>query len=85
MFRSDIEGQRFHYLRTPLDYFDIDGPYGTHTVLVYEVMLESLDLVRSRFEPNRLPSAYLKVIVKSILTGLHVLHSKCAIIHTGKY
>lgn len=63
-----------------LDNFMHTGPNGTHVVMVFEVLGESLlDLVR---RCRRVPILHVKLIAKQMLLALDYLHRECGIIHT---
>ena len=64
-----------------IDYFQVDGPNGTHDCLVTDVMGQSLHSLLSQFG-GELPVTAVKRITRQILQALQVLHSIGAV-HTG--
>ena len=81
--RPQHEGRR--YVRTLLDSFTIEHGRGTHTVLVNELMRESLHTLRCRLVDDRVPLYFLKPLMRLILQGLNYTHNCANIIHTGEY
>ncbi|KAF5017525.1 hypothetical protein F66182_10537 [Fusarium sp. NRRL 66182] len=83
------EADRSHdgmpYLRLPLEIFQLSGPHGTHSCLVYEPLRETLSELQSRFPGGRLPLKMFKLYIFCLLQALDYLHSSCHLIHTGKY
>ncbi len=71
------------YLRTVIDSFEVTGPHGLHTGLVYETMRESLKTFQRRHRERRISESLLKALLEPVLHGLDYLHSECNIIHTG--
>lgn len=72
------------FLRKLRDSFEISGPDGKHTCLVFEALgmnIEELrDLVPDReFEPDLVRQS-----LREILRALHFLHHEANIIHTGE-
>jgi serine/threonine protein kinase len=58
-----------------LDYFQLEGPNGTHSCAVLELLGPSVpDLLDARFRGERLPGKLAKSISKQALLGLDVLH-----------
>ena len=74
----------FEFVRPMLDHFEVTGPDGTHSCLVYEPMRELLWQFQQRLPDNRIPPGLLKVYVEFLLQGLDYLHSECHVIHTGE-
>ena len=72
-------------LRTYVDDFEITGPKGKHTCLVYEPMREPLWILQRRFVDRNLPLPLAKAYIYFLLVGLDYLHSECKVIHTGQY
>jgi hypothetical protein len=48
------------YIRTYDETFEVEGPHGTHVVLVQEPMREPLGQFRRRFEGEKLPAKILQ-------------------------
>lgn len=82
---GDPSHDGFPLVRTAISSFDVEGPDGTHVVLVYEPMRESLQGFRRRFSGNRIPLPLIKAYLKIILMALDYLHSECKVIHTGEF
>ncbi|KAK0385359.1 hypothetical protein NLU13_7835 [Sarocladium strictum] len=80
------EADRSHdgmpYLRLPLETFQLSGPHGTHSCLVYEPLRETLSDLQSRFPGGRLPLKMFKLYIFCLLQALDYLHSSCHLIHT---
>ncbi|CAO2652308.1 Nn.00g005910.m01.CDS01 [Neocucurbitaria sp. VM-36] len=71
--QSDHCGRR--HLVTMQDYFQVDGPNGTHDCLVLEILGPSVaDLLDAQFCGERLPGNLAKRITKQALLGLCCLH-----------
>ncbi|KAF1982410.1 kinase-like protein [Aulographum hederae CBS 113979] len=67
-------------LRIPYESFEIIGSASTHVCLVFEPMREPLWLFTRRFGSNKVTREWLplfKVYLRTILEGLHYLHSTC--------
>lgn len=58
----------YSFIHTPLDHFDLSGPEGTHTCLVYEPMRETLSQYQRRF-PRRIDVPIFKLHIYLILRG----------------
>ncbi|PKY00270.1 protein kinase [Aspergillus campestris IBT 28561] len=69
------------FLRTCLDSFELAGPQGKHTCLVYEPMREPLWILQRRFVDRKLPLPIAKAYIYFLLVGLDYLHSECKIVH----
>ncbi|KAL4803101.1 kinase-like domain-containing protein [Aspergillus unguis] len=69
-------------LRTCLDNFEVIGPEGKHTCLIYQPMREPLWLFEDRLVDARLPLWMAKLYIYILLDGLNYLHSECKIAHT---
>lgn len=72
------------YLRIPIDEFQLRGPQGTHSCLVYEPMRETLYNFQRRMPRSRLPGPVFKSYMFLLLQALDYLHTECHLIHTGK-
>ncbi|KFY29164.1 hypothetical protein V491_00162 [Pseudogymnoascus sp. VKM F-3775] len=72
----------FPYVRTLLNSFEMKGPHGLHTCLVYEPMREPLWLFQKRCRNGKLSLDLIKVYLTFLLRGLDYLHSECHIVHT---
>ena len=71
-------------VRTLLDYFEIKGPEGCYSCLVYPPMREPLSMYQRRFDDRNMPLPLIKTYIRALLTGLDYLHKECRIVHTGK-
>ena len=80
---ADPEHEGLKYLRVVRESFEVGGPDSPHLVLVYDPMRESLATLQQRRIDSKLPSFFLKILIKFLLQGLDYLHTKCHIIHTG--
>lgn len=65
-----------------LNHFNMTGPNGRHTCLVFQPLGCSLYKLIVKNNYQGLPIEVVKSITKQILEGLHFLHIKCNIIHT---
>lgn len=74
----------YRYIRALLDSFTIHRNHGMHTVLVNELMRESLHTLRRRLVDERIPLYFLKPLMRLILKGLDCPHSCAKLIHTGE-
>ncbi|KAJ5179378.1 protein kinase [Penicillium capsulatum] len=60
-----------------LDHFDLKGPNGSHTCLVYELLGPNIpDTIDAHFPDGRLPGKLAKAIAKQSLIGLDSLHQQ---------
>lgn len=48
-------------------------------------MREPVSFLQHRFDDEKLPTFYVKFVVKFLLQGLEYLHDKCRVVHTGKF
>jgi len=72
------------YVQTMVDSFEVIGPNGTHSCLVFEPMRETLSLFQSRLKDKRFTLELLKIYLVCVLNGLDYLHSECRIVHSGE-
>ena len=71
-------------IRTFVDSFEIQGPEGVHSCLVYPPMREPLSMYQQRFGGRKMPLPLVKTYIRTLLTGLDYLHKHCRTVHTGK-
>ncbi|KAE8154848.1 kinase-like protein [Aspergillus avenaceus] len=69
-------------IRTLLDSFEIKGPGGSYSCLVYPPMREPLSMYQRRFVDRKMPLPLLKTYIRALLTGLEYLHHECRVVHT---
>lgn len=79
---TDKDHPGHEYLIKLIDYFDHNGPNGTHICIVFEVLGENLLGLIRRYKHKGLPMKFVKQIAKEILLAVDFLHRKCGIIHT---
>lgn len=72
-------------IRTILDSFEVKGPEGSHSYLVYPPMRELSSMYQRRFDDRNMPLSLIKTYIYSLLTGLDYLHKVYRIFHTGKF
>lgn len=72
-------------VRELLDYFDVDGPDGSHRCLVHPPLWESVLTFLQRNPVGRLPAPVLAFVLRRLFLALDFLHTECKIIHTGAY
>lgn len=72
-------------IRTLLDSFEVKGPEGLHSCLVYPPMREPLSMYQRRFNDGKMPLPLVKTYIRVLLTGLDYLHKECRIVHTGRF
>jgi serine/threonine-protein kinase SRPK3 len=65
-----------------LDHFYVRGPNGKHICMVFELMGNNLLSLIREYDYRGIPLEYVRVILKDVLMGLDMMHSKCKIIHT---
>ncbi|GAB1319137.1 non-specific serine/threonine protein kinase [Madurella fahalii] len=70
------------FLRTPIDAFQLRGPEGTHSCLVFKPMRETLYQLQRRLKRQRLPVPLFKLFMYCLLQALDYLHTECDLIHT---
>lgn len=80
---SNPSHKGFQYIRTYNETFDVEGPVGTHVVLVQEPMREPLRQFRKRFKGDKLPPKILKGYMQYWLSALDYMHSQAHVVHTG--
>ncbi|KAJ5591710.1 kinase domain protein [Penicillium hispanicum] len=71
-----------YFIRTLLDSFDLEGPHGKHSCMVFDVLYEPLWMLQKRFIGGVLPLDVLKPITQMVIMGLDYLHTQSHIIHT---
>ncbi|KND93317.1 Serine/threonine-protein kinase SRPK [Tolypocladium ophioglossoides CBS 100239] len=69
-------------VRIPIDEFQLQGPQGIHSCLVYEPMRETLFRFQCRLPRQRLGVPILKSYMFLLLQALDYLHTECHLIHT---
>ncbi|PYI04670.1 kinase domain protein [Aspergillus sclerotiicarbonarius CBS 121057] len=69
-------------IRTSLGSFEVKGPEGSHSCLVYPPMREPLSMYQQRFNDRRMPLPLIKTYIRALLTGLDYLHEECRTVHT---
>ncbi|ESW98342.1 hypothetical protein KL918_003912 [Ogataea parapolymorpha] len=79
---TDPQHPGHRHLIKLLDYFDHQGPNGTHICMVFEVLGENLLSLIRRYKHKGLPIKFVKQIAKQILLASDFLHRQCGIIHT---
>lgn len=72
------------FIRTPIDEFQLEGPEGVHSCLVYEPMRETIFQLQHRLQRQRLALPLFKFFIYCLLQALDYLHTVCHLIHTGK-
>jgi hypothetical protein len=73
------------FLRTNLEYFEVEGPQGKHLCLAYPPMREALWRFQRRFKDSVVPFPLLKVYLLVLLEALDCLHTACGVVHSGGY
>ncbi|CAG8947746.1 unnamed protein product [Penicillium salamii] len=69
-------------VRTLLDYFEVEGPEGCYSCLVYPPMREPFSMYQRRFDDRNMPLPLIKTYIRALLMGLDYLHKECRIVHT---
>ncbi|KAM3421860.1 hypothetical protein BST61_g2237 [Cercospora zeina] len=77
---SQHEGQ--NYIRKLLDYFEVQGPHGYHKCLVHEAAGMNFEELRELVPDRTFEPDLIRQSVRSILRGMHFLHSEARVIHT---
>lgn len=77
---SSLEHPGKKHVLELLDYFEHNGPNGTHLCLVLPVMISDGEVMTVQENPRQ--ANYVRAISKQILLGLDYLH-KIGIIHGG--
>ncbi|KAJ5950662.1 uncharacterized protein N7479_009075 [Penicillium vulpinum] len=72
-------------IRTFIDSFEVTGPKGSYSCLVYPPMREPLSMYQRRFDNGKMPLPLIKTYIHVLLTGLDYLHKECRTVHTGKF
>ena len=71
------------YVRCVTDSFEIRGPDGKHTCLIYKPLREDLYTFQYYLKGCNLKPSKIKSILKFLLSELDFLHRHCHVIHTG--
>ncbi|CAG7966394.1 unnamed protein product [Penicillium olsonii] len=71
-----------YFVRTLLDSFDLQGPYGDYICMVFNPLYEPLWTLKRRFQGSVLPKDVLRTVIQMVVIGLHYLHTHCHVIHT---
>jgi serine/threonine-protein kinase SRPK3 len=84
-FRSTVPEHPGHrHLPVLLDHFEHNGPNGSHSCLVFELLGESLGMYcRRMFSRNQLPPVLDKMVARQLITVLDFLHNICGFVHAG--
>ncbi|KAI5196597.1 hypothetical protein E4T39_07725 [Aureobasidium subglaciale] len=69
-------------IRTLLDYFEVQGPKGSHRCLVHPALWESILDLKHRNPIQRLPATVVASILKRLFDALDLLHNECRVAHT---
>ncbi|PIA97368.1 SRSF protein kinase 2 [Cercospora beticola] len=77
---SSHEGRK--YVRALRDHFELEGPHGNHICLVHETAGLNLEELRDLLPNQTFEPDLLRQSLRSILRGLHFLHSEVGVIHT---
>lgn len=73
-------------IRTLLESFEVKGPEGSYSCLVYPPMRESLSMYQRRFDDRKMPLPLIKTsYIRALLMGLDYLHKVCRTVHTGRF
>jgi hypothetical protein len=72
------------HIRNLFDTFDISGPHGRHLCLVHAPMHLTLCEFIRRTPARRSSKAFLRMILRDLLSALDFLHTEANIVHTGK-
>lgn len=70
-------------LRLVLDLFDIEGPHGKHTCLIYQPFGMSFSEFQGLLPDNKLPKELVQRSIQLITISLSFMHEN-NVIHTGK-
>lgn len=81
---TDPSHRGWSLIRTLIDSFEVKGPEGSHSCLVYPPMRESLSVYQQRFDGRKVPLPLIKTYIRTLLMGLDYLHKECRTVHTGK-
>ncbi|GLB08725.1 hypothetical protein AtubIFM57258_004629 [Aspergillus tubingensis] len=79
---ADLSHRGRSLMRTLLDSFEVKGPEGSHSCLVYPPMRETLSMYQQRFDHRKMPLPLVKTYIRALLTGLDYLHKECRTVHT---
>ena len=76
-----------HQLRTQLATFNIaaGSKRAPHTALVHEPLWWDAGAVRVAAAPSANPAAFVRGVLRAVLTALAFLHGECGLIHTGLF
>ncbi|KAG2019404.1 hypothetical protein GB937_004946 [Aspergillus fischeri] len=74
--KSSHQGRE--YVRVANEFFDIQGPYGEHTCLVFDPLREPLWLLGRHLGRIGVPPNVLKAFLRLLLHGLDFLHTDAA-------
>ena len=71
------------FVRSFEDSFEIPGPVGPHTCLIYKPLCLSFEDLRFAAD-GKLPPLLLKPLIYGVLCGFDYLHRRANIVHTGE-
>ncbi|KAF6819624.1 serine/threonine-protein kinase SRPK3 [Colletotrichum plurivorum] len=80
--RAEGEHPGRNLLRGLLDSFEVAGPDGPHSCLVYYPLLEDLQTFLRRNPIRRLPKEVVALVLHRLFLSLDFLHTNCQVIHT---
>ncbi|KAB8254356.1 kinase-like domain-containing protein [Aspergillus pseudonomiae] len=70
-------------IRPLLDSFEVKGPEGFYSCLVYPPMREPLSMYQRRFDDRKMPLPLIKTYIRALFTGLDYLYKECRIFYTA--
>ncbi|PWY66375.1 kinase-like protein [Aspergillus sclerotioniger CBS 115572] len=82
IFKADPSHRGRSLIRRFIDAFEVKGPEGSHSCLVYPLMREPLSMYQRRFEKRKMPLPLIKTYIRVLPTRLDNLHNKCRVVHT---
>ncbi|ETI29035.1 hypothetical protein G647_01488 [Cladophialophora carrionii CBS 160.54] len=82
LFSANPQHPGYAHVRFMLDTFRVNGKYGDHLCIVYDVLREPIDLCMKKFPGSRFSCGKLRVLLPALLKGLDYMHSECHVVHT---
>jgi len=80
--KADPASRGLSYIRVLRDAFNIEGPEGTHSCMVFPPMREPLNVLQRRMKGSCFSFRSVRYYVKVLLLVLSYLHDTCNIVHT---
>ena len=71
-----------NHIRKLLDSFELDGPNGRHTCLVYQALGMNIEELKELLPDESFDPDFMRACLRPILRAMYVLHGEARIIHS---